>query len=290
MTPGERTSAVIKIGEEVKNSKCESSVMLAELAQATEEGLLSANALTALTAAVSCAQTAATGISVKQHVTRSTASISERLYMLLCARGKAGTGINQYQFLTDIFTVGKQDPESIERTLLLEYCTFDREHPTADELTSARSKLGAILRKMKQGTDVQVEKGKSARDTVITVLAVEKDHRAGGGTKQSSKSKVDHRAGGGTKSSAKSQRVRVDKRKQSPPPKGSNPPLDGIRSVSTASDGDADSDDDSRGGGNQKVQQKRQKAGAVHNRTFWPLMMLSRCWPVTTTGLHGSPV
>ena len=133
----EQTYAVVEIGEAVKTSQCAAGVMLARLAQANREGFLPVPALMALTTAVACAQTTATGAAVKQHVTRSTSTITDRIYKLLCARAKKGTGINFNDFLTDLFRVGKEDSESTERTLLLEYCVFDNEHPTAPELVAA---------------------------------------------------------------------------------------------------------------------------------------------------------
>ena len=174
----DQSNAVIQIGEAVQTSQCESSVMLAQLARANAQGLLPAPALVALTAAVSCAQTKATGLAVKQHVTRTSVSITDRLYKLLCARGTPGTGINQYDFVTDIFEVGTADPESIEQTLVLEYCVIDSEHPTDKELSSARIKIGAVLRKMK-GRLIEVVSAPNSRNSVITVLVAKRD-RAGG--------------------------------------------------------------------------------------------------------------
>ena len=205
----EQTHAVVEIGEAVKTSQCEAGVMLARLIQAHRDGFLPVAAMISLTAAVSCAQTTATGAAVKQHVTRSTSTITDRIYKLLCARAKKGTGINQQDFLNDLFRVGKEDSESTERTLLVEYCVFDNEHPTAPELAAARNKIVAVLRKMKRKL-IDVHTASNPRDSVITV-PVEKRDRAGGGISSISKSKdgggksrsnpkKDRRAGDGTKS------------------------------------------------------------------------------------------
>ena len=206
----EQTHAVAEIGEAVKTSQCEAGVMLARLIQAHRDGFLPVSAMISLTAAVSCAQTTATGAAVKQHVTRSTSTITDRIYKLLCAREKKGTGINQQDFLNDLFRVGREDSESTERTLLVEYCVFDNEHPTAPELAAARSRIVAVLRKMKRTNLIDVNTASNPRESVITV-PVEKRDRAGGGIsstskskdgggKSSSNSKKDRRAGDGTKS------------------------------------------------------------------------------------------
>ena len=252
----EQTHAVVEIGEAVKTSQCEAGVMLARLIQAHRDGFLPVPALISLTAAVSCAQTTATGAAVKQHVTRSTSTITDRIYKLLCARERKGTGINQQDFLNDLFRVGREDSESTERTLLLEYCVFDNEHPTAPELAAARNRIVAVLRKMKRKL-IDVHTGSNRRDSVITV-PVEKRDRAGGGIsstskskdgggKSSSNSKKDRRAGDGTKSpDCQEDGSAPKKRKQNP--------LATRPAISSEDESDDCSDDDhddvSGGGGN----------------------------------------
>ena len=152
-------------------------------------------------------------------------------------------------FLNDLFQVGREDSESTERTLLLEYCVFDNEHPTAPELAAARTKIVAVLRKMKSGKRklIDVHTGSNRRDSVITV-PVEKRDRAGGGIsstskskdgggKSSSNSKKDRRAGDGTKSPDFQQgRSAPKKRKQNP--------LAPRRAISSEDESDDCSDDD----------------------------------------------
>ena len=268
LSASERTHAVVEIGEAVKTSQCEAGVMLAQLERAYHEGFLPVPALISLTSAVSCAQTAATGTAVKQHVTRATSTITERIYKLLCAQAEPGTAINQHDFLNGLFRVGEEETESVERTVLVEYVVFDSDHPTVQELAAARKNITAVLRKMKAKGLIDGHTASNATNSVITVR-VEKRDRAGGGTssisnskdgggKSSSNSKKDSRAGDGTRRPVLQEDRAAPKKLKPNTPK----PARAISSEDEDDDGSGDgainsedeTDDGSGGGGNQQLQ------------------------------------